>query len=1004
MKFSDNINEAVYLIDDKYIARYRNTPESGWDLYSSGVKRELRNNGIPTGVIECDGKNKYKAEMRRDFRVISGGKAAASFAFNTTAVDGLYFEFLNEKENSVSTLRLSGGKYFFCGEHTNISAGTANTFFGIEFDFDNKTQTLLHDGKHIAKTVLCSDNISHLNIGFEPHSSGNLTLLGTKLWANFLFNDRSYTYESGDIPDLWNTNSENGTKICRRNVGSDDYRVNVFSVNEFDCHENSSATAYTEFENIFTKLAFETKYHTTGKDGIAEISLLSSNDAVLTLTDDGETLSCGNKILKKHSLNVWQTLYVVCDVQNGSCSIMLDGTKCGSVGISDCEYVNGVRITYKSADKSIFRFCDVFANEVKPEPADYVPKPIKPQKLDYTVGINVCSLWRNGHHRGWDPITPFRDNRLLLGYYDEGIPELADWEIKYMTEHGIDFQMFCWFNSEQNSPICNTQLQDALTDGYFKAKYADEMKFSLIFEIGSGVPFTSESFRKYIVPFWVDYFFTNPNYMKIDNKLVLATFGLPQTFKFFGSPENTRTEIEYLNGVAKSLGFDGIIIISSDFPNSKIAAAGVDGVFAYHHGYNGYDEDYTKSVIESKKEANVMHVIPTLSVGYNEVAWRDVRSPLMTTQTMRKLLSWIKSDALKTPFGDEDWKKKLVIMSTWNEYGEGTYICPANLNGFGYLDEIRYAFTKEDDDVHKDLVPTSSQLDRICYLYPKNRTRLAATDTIQPGISNYDIIKRYEFATAENALLWRFEGLEYNVHDGKLYGVSTSDDPKIIIKDCPEIELRNLYAIKIKMRTAVGNCELSSNNCINETSLFFFKTDTENEWGEDKRFNRNILLDDGSNLFLATCCASKGNTLTGLRLDPVANSGKFEIEYMEFITAPKEIQVFFDGAKLESHYPVRNENGEFYVYADFQRRFDSMCGIMYMYDEPTETLSLYCKNKKAVLRKNSREYTVDGRKFMLSKPLEFYDGEPYLALSFLNNAFGFETKVESDKIIIDTKL
>lgn len=1005
MKFSDNINEAVYLIDDKYIARYRNTPESGWDLYSSGVKRELRNNGIPTGVIECDGKNKYKAEMRRDFRVISGGKAAVSFAFNTTVLTGLYFRFYDKDGETASSVYLINGVFFFCNKQTGICVCEKNMFLGIEFDFENKTQSFLNNGKHIIKTALCTDNISHLDIGIEPHSIGKLTMLGTKLWTNFLFNDRSYTYESGNIPDFWQTYCRNGAKIYRKNVGSDDYRINVFSVNTFECPENSCASASTAFEGISSKLAFETKYHTESKNGLVRISLLCRNENVLTLTDDGECLFCGDKILKKHSVNVWQTLYTVCDVQKGICDVMLDGTKCGSLKIPQrIEYIDGIRIEYLAEKDSVFRFCDVFAHEIKPEPADYVPRPVKPEKLDYTVGMIVCSLWRNGHHRGWDPISAFYENRLLLGYYDEGIPELADWEIKYMTEHGIDFQMFCWFNSEKNSPICNTQLQEALNDGYFKAKYADEMKFCIIFEVANGISFTSESFRKYIVPYWIDYFFTNPNYMTLENKLVISAFGISKVYGMFGSPEKAKAEFEYLDDVAKSLGFDGIILICNEDANDNTVRAGIDAVYEYNHGYNGYDENSTKNIICCKKSKNLVHVIPTLSVGYNEVAWRDFRAPMMSTETMGNLLSWFKTDALKNTFGNSEWKKKLVIMSTWNEFGEGTYMSPANLNGFGYLDEIRKAFAKDNSAPHKDIVPEKTQHDRICYLYPENRTRLCAQLKNTGAAYGMSVLKRYDFDSQEKISLWQTEGFEYVINDGKLCGVSNSNDPKLVLKECPEIDLKKLYAVKIKMRTVAGTAEFGKKAHINSNSCIFYITDTESTWNETKRLYKNSVLDDGANLFYAGECFSYGNKLCGFRLDPVANSGKFEIEYIEFICSPEMPQVFIDGAKLESHYPLRNENGEFYVYADFQRRFDSMCGIMYTYDEPTETLSLYCKNKKAVLRKNSREYTVDGRKFMLSKPLEFYDGEPYLALSFLNNAFGFETKVEPDKIIIDTKL
>lgn len=81
---------------------------------------------------------------------------------------------------------------------------------------------------------------------------------------------------------------------------------------------------------------------------------------------------------------------------------------------------------------------------------DYdVPAP-QVVKDQYNIGINVCSLWANGSHWGWATITPHDDLKPILGYYDENLTETADWEIKYMTEHGIDFQAFCWYASSGN--------------------------------------------------------------------------------------------------------------------------------------------------------------------------------------------------------------------------------------------------------------------------------------------------------------------------------------------------------------------------------------------------------------------------------------------------------------------------------------------------------------------------------------------------------------------------
>ncbi|MBO4950404.1 MAG: hypothetical protein J6E38_05225, partial [Clostridia bacterium] len=63
--------------------------------------------------------------------------------------------------------------------------------------------------------------------------------------------------------------------------------------------------------------------------------------------------------------------------------------------------------------------------------ADYVPAPVPVNDDEYYVGMSSCSLWREGSHYGWDFISPFDSHTPVLGYYDEGLPEVADWEIKF---------------------------------------------------------------------------------------------------------------------------------------------------------------------------------------------------------------------------------------------------------------------------------------------------------------------------------------------------------------------------------------------------------------------------------------------------------------------------------------------------------------------------------------------------------------------------------------------
>ena len=93
----------------------------------------------------------------------------------------------------------------------------------------------------------------------------------------------------------------------------------------------------------------------------------------------------------------------------------------------------------------------------------------------------------------------------MLGYYDEGLPETADWENKFMAEHGIDFQAFCWYATTSNAPMKTTRLADQLDEAYLHSKYGDKVKFCLLWEAANAArPANSEAFRNYYVPYWIE--------------------------------------------------------------------------------------------------------------------------------------------------------------------------------------------------------------------------------------------------------------------------------------------------------------------------------------------------------------------------------------------------------------------------------------------------------------------------------------------------------------------
>lgn len=100
----------------------------------------------------------------------------------------------------------------------------------------------------------------------------------------------------------------------------------------------------------------------------------------------------------------------------------------------------------------------------------------------------------------------------------------------------------------------------------------------------------------------------------------------------------------------------------------------------------------------------------------------------MTAEEYRTSHTWVRDEYLKE-YPKEDWQKNFVMLSTWNEYGEGTYIMPtSDEKGFGYVDVIRELYTDEKTSASINTVPTAEQLVRINRLYPQYRRLLRKED------------------------------------------------------------------------------------------------------------------------------------------------------------------------------------------------------------------------------------------------------------------------------------
>jgi hypothetical protein len=152
-----------------------------------------------------------------------------------------------------------------------------------------------------------------------------------------------------------------------------------------------------------------------------------------------------------------------------------------------------------------------------------VPAPVPIKTGNYIVGAQMCNLWADSVF--WDTIVPYAHTYPLMGYYDEAKDISTDWQIKMAVDHGIAFFQSCWYRMADNagqSPVLSSY--DHFINSIAKtARYRSDIKWTIDWDDnttnGSYVTSVAD-FEDNLVPYWINNYFTKPNYYKIDNKPV----------------------------------------------------------------------------------------------------------------------------------------------------------------------------------------------------------------------------------------------------------------------------------------------------------------------------------------------------------------------------------------------------------------------------------------------------------------------------------------------------
>ncbi len=541
-----------------------------------------------------------------------------------------------------------------------------------------------------------------------------------------------------------------------------------------------------------------------------------------------------------------------------------------------------------------------------------VPAPV-PVAGKITLGTYIFPGWYRDTGRGDYPYRTHDEDsewkwavakqpapRPLLGFYDDSLPEVNDWHIKWALEHGLSFFAFDWYWNAGEKRLART-----LEQGFLKAKYANEMKFCIHWcnhaldwkRDGKPAPLDfSKPALLQMTEYLAENYFKRPNYLTVDGHPVFMAFVPAALVQANGGPVGFRAVLEEMNKLLRAKGLKDLYFVAlgggSNYAEAGFSAftaysyygADADSKYEWKRGHSLPYEDMVKhfeTMWQSAAQRKEPHyIVPIGSNGDDRPRARQ--NALVITGKTPDLFEKMCRASLK----HIDKRNNLAIIEAWNEWGEGGFIEPDQEFGFAFLDRVRKVYT-DAPETHADLVPTAAKAGRFSMLsaeewaqahtlegqpYPPPPLAVRTTQvTADAPLPTGAVLKQWEFDTAEG---WRpYQIAPLTIENGVLVTHPTGDDPQLIIQQVGvAIESIGHIALRLKVPKGLRAGEV------------FWTTKKEPELSGNKSFPIGFNDDGAWHTYLISKKVEDKWTglLNALRLDIGTAGDTIEIDWISF--------------------------------------------------------------------------------------------------------------------------
>ena len=297
----------------------------------------------------------------------------------------------------------------------------------------------------------------------------------------------------------------------------------------------------------------------------------------------------------------------------------------------------------------------------------------------------------------------FPGREPLSGWYDNSAA-LVHQQVKWARSIGVNFFIFDWYAPRRYDHTLNSAVAFLQQDTHKLG-----MKYALLY-VNNGELNIPQADWKAACQHWVNDYFKDAAYYKINDKPLLPVFSVPDMEKNWGGPQGVARAWDELRAAAKEAGLPGVFVVACAYPRPKenlnrLAGEGYDAYSGYNYagmkgtvkGENPYSlivqgsqEIWNDFAADSRKP-----YIPVVTDGWDPRPWNETpywykRSPEEFRDFVTAALRWWHEHPAMRVMETTP----LIFVEAWNEVGEGSYLLPTRDDGFTYMNALREGLKK----------------------------------------------------------------------------------------------------------------------------------------------------------------------------------------------------------------------------------------------------------------------------------------------------------------------